>query len=158
MAIEIERKFLVVDEPDPAQVLGEVRLRQGYLAVDGPVEVRLRETEGATTLTIKAGRGLERTEVEMALAVGDAEQLWPHAESRGLSKRRRRVDLGGGTIAELDVYDGGLSGLRVVEVEFADADAAERFAPPPWFGREVTSEGGWSNAELALRGRPPGDR
>jgi CYTH domain-containing protein len=39
-------------------------------------------------------------------------------------------------------------------VEFVSEQAAKEFCPPPWFGREVTDVDGWSNAELARRGRP----
>lgn len=154
MGLEIERKFLVTDAPDPDLVVGEARLRQGYLAVDGPVEVRLREVDGTTTLTVKAGAGLTRTEVEAVLAPDDADGLWPHTAGRALAKRRQRVSIGDDTIAELDIYDPPLDGLRVVEVEFDDADAAAAFVPPAWFGREVTGEPGWSNADLARHGAP----
>jgi adenylate cyclase len=154
MAREIERKFLVAGEPEHESVLGSKSLRQGYLAVDGAVEIRLRETDGATTMTVKAGKGLSRTEVELRLDTDDAADLWPHAEPRSLTKVRARVQLGGDLIAELDVYEGGLTGLRTVEVEFADPETAEAFSPPTWFGRELTGEAGWSNAELAAHGSP----
>lgn len=154
MGLEIERKFLVTDAPDPDLVVGEARLRQGYLAVDGRVELRLREVDGTTTMTVKAGSGLARTEVEVVLDTDDAAGLWPHTQGRALAKRRQRVSIGPDTIAELDIYDAPLDGLRVVEVEFPDADAAEAFVPPGWFGREVTGEPGWSNADLARHGAP----
>ena len=154
MAQEIERKFLVTVAPDPSSVAGSASLRQGYLAVDGGVEVRLRESGGATTMTIKAGRGLSRTEVEVALSAEEAEELWPYAAARSLHKVRHRIPLAPGVTAEVDVYDGALAGLLTVEVEFPDADSATAFAPPEWFGRELTGEPGWSNAELAAHGAP----
>jgi len=154
MAREIERKYLVAAEPDPETVLGHAWLRQGYLAVDGDVEVRLREIDGATTMTVKAGKGLSRAEVEAVLAPADADDLWPHAEARSLEKVRSRVALADGWTAELDVYQGRLAGLRTVEVEFTGPDAAGTFVPPAWFGREITGQPGWSNADLASRGSP----
>jgi len=157
MAREIERKFLVADEPERDSVLGSRSLRQGYLAVDGAVEIRLRETDGVTTMTVKAGKGLSRTEGELRLDHDDAADLWPHAEPRSLTKVRSMVRLDGDLIAELDVYEGRLTGLRVVEVEFNDTGSAESFSPPAWFGRELTGERGWSNAELAVHGRPVSD-
>jgi adenylate cyclase len=154
MAREIERKYLVTGEPDEDSVLGSKRLRQGYLAIDGGVEIRLRDAGGLTTMTVKAGRGLDRTEVELSLDDADAADLWPHAAPRSLEKVRRRVRLPGGLTAELDDYEGDLTGLRVVEVEFDGLESADAFAPPLWFGREVTGEPGWSNAELATHGSP----
>jgi CYTH domain-containing protein len=58
-------------------------------------------------------------------------------------------------IAELDVYDGALDGLRTVEIEFGSLEASERFAPPPWIGHELTGDKRYANQSLALDGRPP---
>jgi CYTH domain-containing protein len=154
MASEIERKFLVAAVPSEA-VLGPGRmLRQGYLAEEGAVEVRLRFADGEAVLTVKAGGGLTRTEVEVPLDAGAAEVLWPHTEGRRVEKVRHRVPLDDGAVAELDRYRGPLEGLVTVEVEFPTEGAAERFVPPAWFGRELTGEPGWSNAALARHGRP----
>jgi adenylate cyclase len=42
-----------------------------------------------------------------------------------------------------------------VEVEFGSREASERFAPPPWVGRELTGDKRYANQSLALGGRPP---
>jgi len=153
MGVEIERKFLV-DVPPAADVLGDgVALRQGYLAGEGDVETRVRIGPDWARLTVKAGRGLARTEVEVPVPVDEAEALWPHTVGRRLEKVRHRVDVAGG-VAEVDRYGGELTGLWTVEVEFATAEEAIAFTPPPWFGREVTEEDGWSNGAMARRGRP----
>lgn len=153
VAVETERKF-VVGEPPPAGVLGPgTVLRQGYLAEDGDVQVRLRMAGDRATLTVKAGRGLRRTEVELPVALAEADELWPLTEGRRVEKVRHRVAVGR-WVAEVDVYDGPLAGLCTVEVEFRDGDDAARFEPPAWFGREVTGQPGWDNAALARHGRP----
>lgn len=157
MGTEIERKFLVAAVPSPEALGPGVRLRQGYLALDEQVEVRMRTGDDATLLTIKAGRGLTRTEVELPLDGAAADDLWPHAAARSLEKVRYRLDLGHGLTAELDRYEGALAGLVTVEVELPTEDAAARFTAPAWFGRELTGEAGWSNAELARHG-PPASR
>ncbi len=154
MASEIERKFLVPKAPEPAQLGPGARLRQGYLAIDGPVEVRLRLTEGAATLTVKAGGGLHRTEVEAPLDPAEADELWPHTEGRRVEKVRHRMALAGGLVAEVDLYAGTLAGLCTVEVELASEADATTFTPPDWFGEELTGQQAWSNAALALDGRP----
>jgi adenylate cyclase len=148
---EIERKFLVATRPSDLEP-GEP-LRQAYIAVDGPTEVRIRATRSRCTLTVKGGHGLERAEVETAIERDAFDELWPLARGRQIDKVRHRVDLGGVT-AEVDIYTGALAGLEVVEVEFASVDDANRFTPPTWFGRELTGEPGWSNASLATAGRP----
>ncbi len=154
MGTEVERKFLVADVPAPDRLGPGARLRQGYLALDEQVEVRMRTAGDATVLTVKAGRGIARTEVEVPIDKAAAEDLWPHATARSLEKVRFRIDLGDGLTAELDLYEGPLAGLTTVEVELPSEGAAARFVPPPWFGREVTGEAGWSNAELARHGPP----
>ena len=155
MAIEIERKW--VADADPEFVAAGVSMRQGYLAVDGNVTVRLRITEspaGTTAvLTVKGGDGLARTEIEVALSLADAEQLWPHTNGR-IDKSRARVPLGDGHVAEVDRYRGELAGLTTVEVEFASREDATAFEALPWFGREVTGDHRWSNASLSRHGRP----
>jgi CYTH domain-containing protein len=153
MGVEIERKFMV-EVPPGADVLGAgIALRQGYLAGEGDVETRVRIGPDWARLTVKAGRGLARTEVEVPVLLAEAEALWPHTVGRRLEKVRHRVDVPGG-VAEVDRYGGELTGLWSVEVEFDSEEAADAFVPPPWFGREVTEEDGWSNGALARRGRP----
>jgi CYTH domain-containing protein len=153
MATEIERKFLVSDLPAATTLGTGSALRQGYLAEEEGVEVRLRLADGTATLTIKAGRGRARTEVETGLDPAQAEDLWPHTEGRRIEKTRYRVPLGAVT-AEVDVYGDALAGLQVVEVEFPSEAEADGFAPPAWFGRELTGTDGWSNAALARHGLP----
>jgi CYTH domain-containing protein len=152
VGVEIERKFLVTEPPADELGPGEA-LRQGYLAGEDDVEVRVRIAPSEAWLTVKAGRGVSRTEVQFPIDLSEAEALWPHVEGRRLEKVRHRVDVPGG-VAEVDRYGGDLDGLWTVEVEFDSEDAAEAFRPPDWFGAEVTHEDGWTNAALARHGRP----
>ena len=153
MAVEIERKFFVTDPP-AGDILGPgVPLRQGYLAGEGDVEVRVRIAPSGAWITVKAGRGAARTEVEVAVDPDEAEALWVHTVGRRLEKVRYRVPVTGG-VAEVDRYGGELEGLWTAEVEFPSVDAASAFVPPAWFGAELTDVDGWSNAALARQGRP----
>lgn len=154
MADEIERKFLVASMPDGMELGSGDELRQGYLAIDGAVEVRVRRTGRDARLTIKAGTGLTREEVELPLGPEDADALWALTAGRRIEKVRRRVALTPGLDAEVDRYGGSLEGLCTVEVEFPDLESAGSFHPPDWFGRELTGERGWSNAALACAGVP----
>ena len=153
MAVEIERKFLVV-EPPSADVLGRgVPLRQGYLAGEGDVETRVRIAPDVAWITVKAGRSVARVEVEVPVEMTEAEALWPHTVGRRLEKVRYRVPVDGG-VAEVDRYGGPLDGLWTVEVEFPTEQAAADFVAPAWFGTEVSTTPGWSNGALARQGRP----
>jgi adenylate cyclase len=163
VATECERRFLVEELPAAdelgADLAGGEHLRQGYLAEENDVVLRVRITTEleatSAVITVKAGGGLSRVEVEVPIALDEAEELWPHTIGRRIEKVRHRIPLGpGGDVAELDVYEGALSGLLTVEVEFDSEDAANEFVPPAWFGREVTGRQEWSNAALARHGRP----
>ena len=153
MATEIERKFLVTEAPGVQQLGSGTRLRQGYLAVDGNVEVRLRLTAASATLTVKAGRGLTRTEFEVGVDQAEADALWPHTAGRRVEKVRYRVPVGS-QVADVDLYEGDLAGLCTAEVEFTSEEVAAGFEPPDWFGPELTGQPGWDNASLARHGRP----
>ena len=154
MAREIERKW-VADRSPPADRLGAgTALRQGYVAIDGDVAVRVRIAPETAWLTIKGGGdGLDRTEVEVELDLAEAEDLWRHSGGRRLAKTRHRVPVDDYT-AEVDIFGDALTGLCIVEVEFPTVEAAAAFTAPAWFGREVTGQPEWNNASLALYGRP----
>jgi adenylate cyclase len=159
--IEIERKFLLHGVPPAMRFAHREPIRQGYLALDGDTEVRLRITARRAVLTIKAGRGGVRVEEEIALRTAQAEALWELTDGRRVQKTRRRVRLagaGGGAdlVAEVDEYAGALDGLVVAEVEFPDEAAARGFEPPAWFGRELTDDWRYANRSLASDGMPEG--
>ena len=148
--VERERKFLVAEMP-PLCGEGD-RIRQGYFAIDRNVSARVRERSGwASTMTVKSGSGATRTELEWELAPEIFDLLWPLAEGRCIDKTRHEVRVDGHT-ADLDVFGGALDGLRLVEVEFATDEAMAAFVPPAWFGPEVTDDGRYGNAYLAVHG------
>jgi adenylate cyclase len=153
--IEIERKFLLDGLPPTMRYTRRVPIRQGYIALDGDTEVRVRITPKAAVLTIKAGRGGVRTEEEVTLDGRQGEALWALTEGRRVQKTRRRVRIGEtGVEVEVDEYGGSLDGLVVAEVEFADEEASRAFEPPAWFVREVTDDRRYSNRSLASDGLP----
>jgi CYTH domain-containing protein len=156
VTIETERKFILPEAPPGEQLGAGVHLRQGYLAEEDTVEVRVRITSSDATFTVKAGTGISRTEVDVPITIEQAEALWPHTVGRRIDKTRYRVALDDplGHVAEVDLYAGALAGLCVVEVEFDSETEAAAFVTPGWFGRELTGERGWSNAALARHGRP----
>ena len=153
--IERERRFLVAEVPD--DLPPPSRIVQAYVYTD-PVALRVRRIDDSRhVLTIKAGSGRERTEIEHEIDPDDFATLWDAAGELRLEKRRHRITLPGGLTAELDLYDGQLAGHLLVEVEFPDAGSADAFEPPDWFGREVTEDGRYTNTSLARSGWPKED-
>lgn len=74
-------------------------------------------------------------------------ELLRNLPSRQIVKNRYRVRLEEGLRVAIDVFEGPLTGLVIVEGEF-DSDASlSSFKAPAWFGKEVTGDrrytGGW---------------
>jgi CYTH domain-containing protein/CHAD domain-containing protein len=155
MATEIERKFLLDGRPDQLRGLYGERIEQGYVAIAGEVEVRLRRTGDRRLLAAKLGHGELRWETEIALGVNQFDALWPLTESRRLRKTRHRVPLGDELEAEVDLFEGDLAGLITAEVEFESERQSRDFRPPAWLGKEITGEHRYANQSLVREGAPP---
>src|SRR3954452_25494907 len=117
---EIERKWLVDELPADVEAWAAIRIEQGYVAITDDVEVRVRRKDGRdAVVTIKSAPGLSRNEVEVQVDADAFAQLWPLTEGRRLVKVRHTREVSPGVGLELDVYDGDLQELSVLEVEFA---------------------------------------
>jgi adenylate cyclase len=155
--LEIERKFTVDDSWEPPEGTPCSHLRQAYLTdVGARVEARVRAADEVRLMTFKAanvsGNSMVRKEIEFPIEPEVFEQLWELSDGEALSKVRWHVPLGD-LEASVDIYEGTLQHLRVVEVEFESVEQAEAFVPPPWFGREVTGTKEWNNRRLAASAR-----
>ena len=77
MAIEIERKFLVLNDSWKAQANPGVFFRQGYLTEKGPGSVRVRIEGIKANLNIKSATlNMRRSEYEYPIPISDAEKCW----------------------------------------------------------------------------------
>jgi len=152
---ETERKFLVRELPEELKALPRDKIRQGYLASEDDTEVRVRAVGKKYYLTVKAGGGMSRDEVELRIRPKDFAELWPLTHGKRVWKRRYRIPHGQRTI-EVDVYRHRLKGLITAEVEFPSTEAAEKFEAPDWLGREITGDGRFANRTLATQGAPAG--
>lgn len=154
MNFEIERKFLVRQRPDLTAAIRST-IRQGYIThPTDAVQMRLRHSNDNYVLTFKSGQGLVRTEREAAITQQQFDTFWPETTGRRLEKTRWRGALPDGLTYELDVFEGALAGLVLVEVEFETEQAANTFQPPAWFGAEVTEDRRYKNQVMAVNGLP----
>jgi CYTH domain-containing protein len=153
MALEIERRFLVRGEAWRGGVTASRRLRQGYLAREDGVAVRVRVAGAAAHLTIKGPGGLVRAEYEYDVPLPDAEAMLAQlCAGRSIAKTRHDVprdDL----VWQVDVFEDVLAGLVIAEVELPAAD--HPLALPAWAGREITGDSRYANAALASAAAPP---
>lgn len=149
MGIEIERKFLVTGDGWRGQAHSQTRFSQGYLSRDPARTVRVRIAGDAAFLTIKgATTGATRAEFEYPLPLADAQALLALCDGPVVEKVRHLV-LHAGMTWEVDEFLGANAGLVVAEIEL-DAEG-QAFAPPAWLGAEVTGDGRYVNANLAVR-------
>jgi CYTH domain-containing protein len=68
--------------------------------------------------------------------------------ARGLVKRRYHLPVAG-QFWSLDLFEGALAGLELVETEAADAAALAALVPPPWATKEVTHDPRYQCGALA---------
>ena len=101
------------------------------------------------------GKGhLAREEFELPLDQADYERLLEKTEGTPVVKKRYLVPLENDLTAEVDIYEGELSGLMTTEVEFSSLEEAEAFCAPDWFGTDVSEEKAYKNTSLSLYGIP----
>lgn len=146
MGVEIERKFLVLDERWRTLGVG-VPMRQGYLSSHPERVVRVRIEGAAAMLTIK-GRsvGASRGEWEYPIPLADAEQLLASlCEQPLIEKKRYRIEHED-MLWEIDEFFGENVGLVVAEIELEAED--QPFSRPDWLGAEVTDDARYFNANL----------
>ncbi|KKW91478.1 MULTISPECIES: CYTH domain-containing protein [Sphingobium] len=148
MSVEIERKFLVVDDAWRASADAGRRLRQGYVAHDGHGSVRVRICGDRGWLAVKSARaGLARDEFEYEIPLADARDMLDRlCVSEVIEKVRYRV-VHDGMTWEVDVFDGPVEGLILAEVEMRSVD--QRFDLPDWVGAEVTDDPRFRNSAIA---------
>lgn len=150
MAIEIERKFLLLNGDWRREVVKSIPMRHGYLTESGgraSVRVRIEGTVGK--LNIKAAvAGPARAEYEYEIPAAEAEEILSTLCSGLILKTRHYVEREGLTW-EIDVFEGDNAGLVVAEVELESVDQA--FSRPSWLGRELTDEPRYYNNALARR-------
>jgi CYTH domain-containing protein len=160
--LEIERKYLVNEqELSKAVILEDVLsydIQQAYLST-GDTEIRVRRAEKGPAgyecyMTIKSKGDLVREEIEFDIPYSRYRQIIDAKVYKGniIDKRRYKIYLGFGLIAELDIFKGLLDGLMVVEVEFPPGEQAKHFVAPAWFGEEITYNAAYKNKNLIMRG------
>ncbi|MGB4658845.1 MAG: CYTH domain-containing protein [Mobilitalea sp.] len=154
--MEIERKYAISNLPGALSQYRYKKIEQGYLCRN-PV-VRIRKSNDDYILTYKSKFGLEQqkengplihNEVELPLTEEAYLTLRDKIEGNILYKTRYLIPLKDKLTVELDVFEGPLKGLMFAEVEFPDEETADKFSPPSWFGKELSSDRRYSNYRLS---------
>lgn len=146
MAVEIERKYLVIKDRLPELSNGE-RIVQSYIPTTNHSTVRIRLSGASAFLTLKGPtHGISRAEFEYPIPATDAHEMLTRLCAPGVIEKQRYKILHDGMVWELDVFEGINKGLILAEIELISETQA--FTLPDWVGAEVSADLRFSNRAL----------
>ena len=145
--MEIERKFLIKQLPENLSSYSFHIIEQAYLCTE-PV-IRIRRQDDDFILTYKSKGFLSREEYNLPLNSDAYLHLKTKADGIIISKKRYLIPFSDDLTIELDIFDAPYQHLQLAEVEFPCEKTAKSFAPPNWFGEEVTYSPDYQNSTLS---------
>ena len=150
MNLEIERKFLILNDQYKKESVRAIRIKQGYIAHENGRSVRVRIAGDQGFLTIKGPSrdGISRLEWEMEIPKLRSEELFRLCKPGVIDKIRYIVPAPNNRKWEVDEFFGENEGLVMAEIELGDPD--EAYERPAWLGEEVTGDKRYYNAQLCL--------
>ena len=143
MPLEIERKFLVLNDSYKKEAFCHSHIVQGYICSDSKRTVRVRIRDDRAYLTIKSPTpegGLPCNEFEIEIKLEEGKQLMKICEPGIIDKVRWLVNSG-----KHEFY-GDNEGLVMAEVELSSVD--EQVVIPSFIGQEVTGDRRYFNTQL----------
>ena len=153
--IEIERKFLVLNEDYKQLATSHYTIQQGYICKEPGRTVRVRVKtlpNGAQTayLTIKSkpnANGFSRFEWEKEIDVTEATELLQLCQGTIIDKTRWIVPAAEeGLKWEVDEFHGKHAGLTLAEIELTSEE--QEVEKPDFVGEDVTSDPRYYNANM----------
>ena len=148
MALEIERKFLVLDDSYKHEAFSSYHIMQGYICSERGRTVRIRIRDHQAFITIKGPSvdgGLSRYEFEQEIPFADGKQLMTLCEP-GIIDKTRWLVKSGEHIFEVDEFHGENAPLVMAEVEMKSPDDEPKI--PHFIGKEVTGDRRYYNSQL----------
>ena len=156
MGLEIERKFLVVNDGWKTSVVRRVQIRDGLIANSKGHKARVRIADDVATIALKSRkRGLVRIEFEYGIPYSDAQEILRIMCDGNVIDEVRHFVRYASNIWQVDVYEGLLDGVILAEIELTDAD--QKLKLRHWIGEEVSAGRGPSCQSDALIARAEGD-
>ncbi|MDJ0728974.1 MAG: CYTH domain-containing protein [Crocosphaera sp.] len=147
MAIEIERKFLVIN--DNWRSLGQGKVyKQGYISTGKKMTtIRVRIIGEKAYLTIKSKtEGISRHEFEYPIPLEDAQIMLNSLCDRPLIEKIRYKINHDNLLWEIDEFQGENKGLILAEVELENEN--QMLNIPDWVGEEVSHDPRYYNVNL----------
>ena len=148
MAIEIEHKFLLLNDDWRKLVIKSVIFKQGYLNSLPTSSIRVRISNNSAWLNIKSATiGNQRNEYEYEIPLNDGNEIIELLCSKPVIEKTRHYVITEGHTWEIDEFHGENQGLIVAEIEIETIDT--KFIQPAWIGDEVTQDLRYYNNNLA---------
>lgn len=148
MAIEIEHKFLLINDDWRQLVTESMKYKQGYLSSEKTTSIRVRICNDKAWLNIKSATiGNFRHEYEYEIPHQDAEEIINNLCRKPLIEKTRHLIPIDQHVWEIDEFEGENEGLIVAEIELQEAD--QTFIKPSWLGQEVTHDLRYYNNNLS---------
>ena len=147
-SIEIERKYLVINDSYKEKAYDHSRIQQGYISNDNGKVVRVRIRDNQAYITIKGPTsegGLKCLEIEKEITLDEGKLLMEICELGLIDKERWLVYYQGHTF-EIDEFFGDNEGLVMAEVELSSEE--EWVELPEFIGKEVTGNKRYFNNQL----------
>ena len=157
--MEIERKFLVLNEDYKQLAISHYSIIQGYICKEPDRTVRVRiktlsDGSGKAYLTIKSkpnAMGFSRFEWEREIMLDDAQQLIQMCLPGVIEKTRWLIPANHTTsttplVWEVDEFHGRLAGIVIAELELESED--QTFDKLSFVGEEVTGNPRYYNANM----------
>ena len=132
MALEIEKKFFVLDDSFKKFSHQSIRITQGYILSSKDKVLRVRITPEISKIAIKSGNDIIRQEYEYKVPTKDAKQLLSLCDGYKIEKKR---------------YLKENKGLIVAEIELDNEN--QEFAKPDWVGNEISLDKRYYNHYLS---------
>ena len=146
MAVERERKFLIINELLP-EFSESHHINHVYLPAGNALSLRIRIMDNTAYLNIKGpdDQGV-RPEFEFRISLEEAEEMIASFKTSVLRKIRHIIYFEGYKW-EVDEFLEENKGLWLAEVEYKSAD--EIIPLPTWIAKEVTGNPRYLNSNLA---------
>jgi CYTH domain-containing protein len=151
---EIERKFLIKTLPENINKYPSKKITQWFFKDKNNKTIRIRKAIMKNKIeyfqTIKKWHWLIRKENEINLSKEDFDKMWKKVWKRYLNKTRYIMPYKWKKI-EVDIYEDKLKWLITAEIEFNTLLESRNFIVPKWFGKEITEDRKFTNANLAKK-------
>lgn len=155
---EIERKWLIDKEKIPFNLneYTPLRMKQSYISFSPTIRLRCTNDESfVLCVKTRAERGsLGRDEFETQISQEEYENLLLKIEGNIVEKTRYCIPSENGLTMEFDIFEGSLSGLAYMEIEFDSEESAKSYPSPQWAIADVSFDHRFKNTALAKYGIP----